>query len=56
MDQFNTHFGDEKMIENLEQMGHLKEKTSSGPDLSRTDLEEASKKAAAELRKADAKM
>ncbi|RDW74020.1 hypothetical protein BP5796_07462 [Coleophoma crateriformis] len=54
--EFNTHLGDERMIENLEKMGQMKEKKLGGPDLSRTDLEEASKKTAAELRKSDAKM
>ncbi|RDW67751.1 hypothetical protein BP6252_09147 [Coleophoma cylindrospora] len=54
--EFNTHLGDERMIENLEKMGQMKEKKPGGPDLSRTSLEEASKKTAAEMRKSDAKM
>ncbi|KAL3423578.1 NUDIX domain-containing protein [Phlyctema vagabunda] len=54
--EYNTHIGDEEMIENLEKMGSMKEKVSGGPDLSRVDLVKASEKAKAEMRAADSKM
>ncbi len=39
--KYNTHLGDEFMIENLEKMGRLGEKVPGGPDLTESDLKTA---------------
>lgn len=43
--KFNTHYGDEDVITNLERMGRLGEKIPGGPDLTDSDLQNARKAA-----------